>query len=299
MKLLKEVYEINLSDADEFQENIELLELDQQRWYQDAFSSYKHTNNGYTEKYFQNARYIIYAKAGNTQKFCRCGMTNQHGTSTCDYRKFCSRCATLVGEEHLRRLQPAYTFGNWASLTISLSDAIPLDLGLICELFDVYDIILKSLQKIGAIRGYFSVREVSVPQFLPLRVLPHLHILLDADAYDQEMPDEIEAVLDSFLEKRGSEVRSDVKLKLIDDRTYYQNTIKYFFKPMDIHTKYKLAIDTQVSVNPNRIVALNSESKDLAVGMMSLHTHAKGVKQSGSLHPLSETYIVPSPYRAR
>src|SRR5436190_1982165 len=125
--------EVNLSDGQEFIEHSELLDYDQQRWMREAFSPYKLDNEAYSELYFENARFLIYARGGNTQKYCRCGMSNMFSRlGPCGYRKFCSRCATWEGMQRVERFRSLYPHGNWYSLTLSLTDAVQFNQNNIC-----------------------------------------------------------------------------------------------------------------------------------------------------------------------
>ena len=124
---IKSICEVNLSNAEEFESYLDLLDEAQLQNYNYAFYPYKKDYLNYDENYFSNARFIIYSKASFGRKFCCCGMRNKKNPSgKCGCRHYCPKCSWYFFQKIWHPFEHSFYKGTFQHITLSYTGFVAL-----------------------------------------------------------------------------------------------------------------------------------------------------------------------------
>jgi len=256
----------------------------------------KYTQVGYRNQYLDNLGFIILAEPTFLIRYCRCG---EQG-AVCDKRTWCPRCAYAVVTSLWKEYLLSYNAGTFYFLTVSLVGDVPFTDENAFDLPGLWKILTTSLQVLqcklkGCVRGMLISDEISVRQFLPIRINPHVHAILDADD-PLHFYEALKPVIDAFLTKHapGYTLQASVNMRVITSQNSLKSALQYLVKPIQIKIPYRTAWDGKVVNGLGRAWALNSEVKDF-VRYTNYVSHTprliQHIKRYGSLSANSSNYI--------
>lgn len=259
-----------------------------------AFSDYK-SKNQYHSSYFHNARFMVALKPSKCYKFCCCGVSG----CRCKLPLFCSRCAYALALRKWKSYLKNFDKGNFYFLTISFKEDIPFN-----ENNENFSIIWKRIHRIiseikkkKGIRGALISDEVIVSRFLPLRILPHCHAIIDADDFDQESAAGLSEITQEFI---GLPV--SLKWRRIPTINDFKSAIGYLYKPMDFHSKYDSAYEDFIDTGIREPYELNNEVYNVLDGIPYI-LHEQGFSRGTTLgsfhHRFKNSLCIPKIVRER
>ena len=185
--------------------------------------------------------------------------------------------------------------GDWQFLTVSFKGSVTMAEGL-CDCLRIWEVLaneFKWLFKEHGIRGAVYVEELSVLQFLPCRVLPHVHILADADGLPEELIAQWQNRIDEALYGVDPDLtlESNINVITVVDEEQFERTLGYLIKPIELGTRYRSAWWSHVDGKPEAAVALNSETRDLILGISEITKMRKAVRYLGVMHGTNAEYV--------
>jgi hypothetical protein len=267
--------------------NLGLLTSEQRLWYQNAHSLSKpQLNLWYPEQYRVHANLIIHAEPKFAQRYCLCGANG----STCNHREFCYRCADLEWRKKFAAFEHSYHKSTWTFVTASFTGG-GLDLmspGAENNAVAHWKAIKEEFSqwlKDYAVSGAIISEEVAVLSFLPCKVLPHAHALVNGTEITETMRADLEVRISKAVQTEiGScAMAASVYLTKVEDENAYREKFKYLYKPIGrIEECYEKAW-RQVEEDLQGTVQLNSMVKDF-VRWTGTGTMAKGIRCYGNMY---------------
>lgn len=290
----KQLCELDLLALKEVAGVEETMSETQAAWMNTAFSPYKEGQRVYPPSYFENAGLIINSQAPFAQRYCACGVPVFGNPGRCQLRKYCPRCAYTEGHRLLKRYQDAFNHGNWHFVTLSFKGNLGLaDLASCSCVWDALVHGMNQFLKDQALGGMIVVEELAVREFLPCLLLPHVHVIVQGEAVNAQLLAELGRQIDERLSTLLPDcpLKCDFHVKPIEDQEQFERTLGYVMKPMDLATAYRSAWIAKAEGNSRKAVALNSETRDLILGVSNLFQMRKQIKHFGNLHAQSPEYI--------
>lgn len=261
--------EVNLADEDAFEDNLDLLENHQRNQYEDAFSNYKKMGNNiyrFQERYYDNARFIVYAELPFSYKFARCGMSVHGRPGNCKKRMFCTCCSYKAGTDVYARFQDCFHGRTAYFVTFGYKEGLAWEDRNDCNAYwDAADYALSNV--LTKADGAIVSHEMHLKGMHPVVLNPHSHAVLSLSGFagafelQQQLQDKVEEHLRNEAGRMESVRTPDVKVKLIEDEEHFERSIRYLFKPIELKAEYENAICIH-GPSPEVIRQLNSEMKD-------------------------------------
>ena len=227
-----------------------------------------------------------------------CSVPNSVNRSgQCRLHKYCPYCCYLEKQHVLARYVPCYDSGIWFFLTGSFSGDLTIngtsDYYDLLNYWDAYKSALQQLVREKLVRGVFWTEELAVNSIGPTHLLPHIHATIEADAFDQETVDKLEALVVSNLKSTlGPDyLIPDIHVKNINSQRKFLSHLQYQVKPLQIVKPYDLAWSRSMHNNKAGAVRLNSETTDLVLGYSTITTHRHKINYAGNLNPKTKFFI--------
>jgi hypothetical protein len=290
----KQLCELNLLALNQVPDIEDAMDNGQVVQFGNAFSPYKEGERVYPSQYFENAGLIINAQPTFALRFCNCGVPVNGNAGRCHLRKYCPRCAGAEGVRLMKVYGDAFYHGPWHHLTLSFKGNISLEGLSECSFaWDVLKSVTDRLVKGRVIEGAIHVEELAIRSFLPCKVLPHAHVVVQGEALGQDTLAELARQVDQEIQAVSAELllACDFKIKPLKDEGQFYNTLGYVLKPMDLSTPYRSAWIAKCQEDSRKAVELNSESRDVIQGVSTLFKMRKGIKYLGNLYSNSEDFI--------
>jgi hypothetical protein len=297
--------EVNLSNEKEFDQCLELLDEAQLHNYHYAFSPYKKENLKYTEEFFSNARFIVYSNAAFARTYCCCGMSNKANPSgKCCIRQYCPKCAWSYFRKVSQPFEHSFLKGTFQHITLSYNGYVAP--GHECQNLDDIKIYwnaahyaLNKAAKGKYIRGGLASCEIHVHGYLPLLLNAHVHAIIDADPLTEAVQLQMSTWMSEYITKEiGTDTDEEastpcpnVKVVPIEDEKAFMNAIKYIVKPLNLAPAYRSTWIDKVVETPSLARMLNSQLKDLIVGMSWIKRDERLFRRFGNMHSASKYYI--------
>lgn len=222
------------------------------------------------------------------------GRVFPHGT--CKKRIICGRCSFQRKLNLWDRYLNAYTPGNYAFLTLSIKEPLPLGYTADYSPCDVWDAQLSALKEAadrGLITGYISSEEVGICSLYPdIRVRPHVHAVIRVS--HGVTVEDFRELLTSHLSHDlmlGDDPFSDDIVDLVDhgsphliqlkSREDFKNALGYLIKPIQVLDTYRRAL-SEAGAHRTTMVNLNTL-------MLFEHIWNAIYEQSGGSRPRIQT----------
>jgi hypothetical protein len=191
---------------------------------------------------------------------------------------------------------PNYHQGNWHFLTGSFTGELLFS----CSdgfdwlhYWDAYKYGLSALLNEGLINGVYWVEELAVNSFLPTRVLPHIHAIIDAlELTDNTLAILKDRVCEHLAKTLGPDfLQPNIKTTAIQDEKGLFDRIGYMLKPLKLVRAYERAWAAASIHNRRKVWELNSELTDLIKGHSEITRMRPKMKSKGTLNPKSKGFI--------
>jgi hypothetical protein len=275
--------------------NRKLLDDYQWNYFKHALFS-KYTNAGYRNDYVDNLGFIIHAEPTFMSRYCRCG---EHG-KTCGKRFWCSRCAYAEATKLWKEYLIHFEENRFHFLTVSMLGDIPFSDRNAFDLTRLWKVISGHLQfsmkhTSNSVKGMLLSEEVSVRQFLPTRINPHVHSIIDSE--DPDLFRQIAtASIDNYLAEHvlGCHLHVSIKIKVIETQNAFKSALRYLTKPINLQQAYRMAWASKILNGYQPAWKLNSEVTDFIMGT-SYVSHAPKqlhhIKRFGSMNAKHKDYL--------
>jgi hypothetical protein len=292
----KNFCELNLLDREEVEEGRDLADHAQANWIRSAFSQYKSEQLGFNDEYFETAGLIINASATFAEKYSRCGMPKMGNPCWCNLRKYCPRCAGVRGRALIARFRDCFHGRNWYSITLSFTGDLSVAeaAGIAEQLWVAAHDVFTAKMKDWRVDGGIYSEEVSIRQYLPALITPHAHALINGDEVPDGAEKELERALNRVLKRKAFRrlgLKADVLVKSIGSEKHFENMLPYLQKECDLVSQYAAALETKVDGSPGRLVALNSDVKDVVLGLSTIAINRKQLRYFGNMLGSSKNRI--------
>lgn len=256
----------------------------------------------YPERFFDpdyvaNSALLLASSYPGARRYAFCGVPNRLNLrGACKDHKFCPHCNYVVREQAVRTYVPAFTDATWHFLTLSFAGSLPFDshhAGASADCWDACGDALGGLVADGTINGVHWTEEIAVLSFLPLRVMPHVHALVDAGNLGDDDLGRLHQRLSGWRNARGEPVAlvPDLDLRPIHTDRSLLDRLRYLYKPISLAPRYRLAWDTAAADGRARAWELNSQARELAAGVFDLRKRRDRMHSKGTLNPKAKQFI--------
>jgi hypothetical protein len=145
---------------------------------------------------------------------------------------------------------------------------------------------IKELREDELIRGAIVRQELALTRFLPLKIRPHTHALVEThDRLDEEdIANRMHAYCDKEMGAINPRWSPRVKVEAIETEEAFKKIINYLYKPIRITYAYHQAWMRYVESNPIRAEKLNVEVNDFFAAYAVLTWGTRQVTYLGSFH---------------
>ena len=257
----------------------------------------KHPQRYDRDQYRQTASFLILCNSPSAQRLAFCGIPSAINPSgRCRLHQYCPYCCWRERTAAQLTYVPSFYNGNWHFLTGSFEG----DLGFTCSdgydwlhYWDAYKHGLSALVEEGLIDGAYWTEELAVNSFLPTRVLPHIHAIIDAAEFTDSTLEILKERIAEYLPKQvGPDfLPPDVKVSAVQDEKTLFDTIGYMLKPMKLVRAYERAWPAASFNNRARAWELNSELTDLIKGHSQILRRRPKMRAKGTLNPRAKIFI--------
>ncbi len=180
------------------------------------------------DKYRELAQLAVLSHWDDCDRFLEC-----NGDRRCEMWRLCCYCAYRKKVKMEARWRDLYTSGRWAHIVISPTNCTEVGMAQEAMSNDVrpqfkYLIALvKKLLRHDLIKGAIARLELEI-HFLPLRVRPHLHLLV---------PEADKKMMEKVLAKAAPSI--DCEIVEIADEKYFKNCLYYIQKQAALVAEYQ------------------------------------------------------------
>lgn len=247
--------------------------------------------------YLPQSSLLILSEYPSAERYAFCCVPNQFNPlGQCKHHKFCPYCNYLVRQSAVERYLPGFYRGNWHWVTISSSGELPFESKNAFDCLDYWNAGKRGLQllvKSGLIRGAYWVEEMKVLSFLPTRVMPHIHALIDADAFGPDTIAVLEANIRTFRtgEDEPLALEPNVDVRPVPSEKSMFNRLSYMFKVVDLVSPYTRAWTDAASNNRKFVWRLNSEARECISGIFEITKFRDRMSSRGTLHPNHPRFV--------
>lgn len=249
------------------------------------------------DSYLPNSTLLVASHYPGSQRYAFCGVgTAVNPNGTCRDHKFCPYCNYLVREQAVRTYVPAFGEGHWHFLTLSFAGALPFDSTNMPASLDCWDAsraALQALQDNRAVNGLHWTEELAVLSFLPLRVMPHVHALVDAHEFGDEQIEQLRQHLTHWRNAQGEPVAlvPDLDVRPISTPRSLLDRTRYLYKPINLSRPYDTAWANHIGDDRSRAWELNSQARELAGGIFEARKCRTRMHSKGTLNPRAKEFI--------
>jgi hypothetical protein len=257
----------------------------------------KHPQRYDRDNYLQTAAFLILSNWPSAQRLAYCGIPSAVNPSgRCRLHQFCPYCCWRERNQAQLAYVPSFHDGNWHFLTGSFDGDLAFtgsDGFDWLHYWDAYKYGLSALVKEGVIDGVYWTEELAVNSFVPTRVLPHAHCVIDAfELTDTAIEILKDKVTEHLAKNLGPDfLLPDVKYSAIQDQKGLLDRIGYMVKPMKLLKAYERAWVGASFHNRARVWELNSQLTDLIKGHSEITRRRPKMQAKGTLNPKAKGFI--------
>jgi hypothetical protein len=250
-----------------------------------------------TPRYLSNSTILIASSYPGSQRYAYCGVPNEFNLKgTCRDHKFCPYCNYLVREQAVRTFVPAFSNGSWHFLTISFSGQLPFDSANAPSSVDCWDACknaLQHLEQTGIVAGVHWTEEIAIVSFLPLRVIPHIYVVVDASTFSA---DELELLRQQMTgwhnaQGEGLPLGCNLDVRPVSSERSLFDRVRYLYKPIEIAPRYEAAWNLAAQDDRARAWELNSQAREFAAGVFDIRKDRQRMNSKGTLNPRAREFI--------
>lgn len=234
----------------------------------------------------------------SAERYALCGISNTSNRSgACRLHKFCPSCCWYERAHAQLRYVPAFDKGTWHWITGSFTGDLHMrtecpinDVNDWRAYWDAYKTAFVQMVNTKTFRGVFWTEELAVNSFLPTRVLPHVHAVVEADDIDAQKL--AQAVCDHLEKALGdNHLQPDIQHAPILSERSLKDRIGYMLKPINVLKAYRNAWEEALLDDRQLAPSLNSQATDLILGYSNVTTRRPKMIAKGSLDSKSKNFI--------
>ena len=251
----------------------------------------------FDQRYYSNAYPIIAANPKFAQRYVCCGRPAPGQILIrCDKYMWCSHCAKQKAQKSLSTYQSSFHKGIFHFLTVSFKGGIPFDPTSYNEVllyWDAIDAALNQMQKQDCWSGIYWVNELSILQFLPLRVLPHAHAIVHADTITDEHIKYLNELLAAHTDDDDFQITltPSIQHRQIRSEADFQGSISYLTKAIDLSFPYTSAWIQARENDQTLIPTLNRQMREILEGLPVVAANKDRTHRTGSLSARCKSFI--------
>lgn len=284
--------DLNWTDWDEVEKNRRLLDQGTQGVLRIAKNKKEIYPNGFElGNYFDNLMPIICSGYLKGPKIVYCGNTNLKGKTPCDQWSLCSKCAYVNGMKASEMYHGTFGKAIFFHITLGFDGGVTFDITNsldVREYWHANEAAMRHLLKGGLIKGAFMSHELKILSLVPLRVNPHSHVIVTADAF----PDELKNALADMIEScNGVSLRTSIEVKLIDSRQYHDKCIRYLTKAIELKEPYESAWQKLCVPDRSRAKEINLGMRNFLDAQAAAFDRFDRVRRMGNLMGQDGTFI--------
>ncbi|RBP45194.1 hypothetical protein DES53_103192 [Roseimicrobium gellanilyticum] len=288
----KRMDQLNWFSWDELEANGTLLSDKQNRFLRVANTKRTQYQDGFDKgNYFENIYPLIVSNYTKSEKIVYCGNILNGKKVPCHQWAFCSKCAYVTGMESSLMYAPAFSETNFFHLTCSFNGHHSLgstNYPVMQDYWEANEAAVRHLLKSGWIDGACVVHELALHSFVPVRVVPHSHVVITADRISPELKP---ALVDFLTNQPGIEMPPSIDVRLIDHQRGLDRVLKYQTEAIDIKQAYDTAWHNQVDTDRKGAIELNQQLKEFLESYGASIYGFPRVIRMGNLRPGTKSYI--------
>ena len=214
----------------------------------------------------------------------------------CDDHKFCPYCNYVVRERAVRTFVPAFDNGAWHFLTISFTGQLAFDSANAPSSLDCWDACkdaLQHLEQTGIVAGVHWTEEIAIVSFLPLRVIPHIHAVVDASTFGADALELLQQRMTAWRNAQGEglPLGCNLHVRPVNSERSLFDRVRYMYKPIEIAPRYEAAWDVAAQNDRVRAWELNSQAREFAAGIFDIRKDRQRMNSKGTLNPRAKKFI--------
>lgn len=249
------------------------------------------------DNYLPNSTLLLASHYPGSQRYAYCGVTtDRNPRGTCRDHKFCPYCNYLIREQAVRTYVPAFDDGTWHFLTLSFAGNLPFDSANLQATIDCWDACKDALQALHAnkvVAGLHWTEELAVLSFLPLRVMPHVHAIVDSHYFGEAQVERVRLLLSNWRNEYGEplDLVPDLDVRPISTPRSLLDRTRYLYKPINLSRPYDAAWEKFIDGQRTRAWELNSQARELAAGVFEARKDRNRMHSKGTLNPRAKEFI--------
>jgi hypothetical protein len=249
------------------------------------------------DSYHETASMLILSNWPSAERLAYCGIPSSvNRGGLCRLHQFCPYCCWKVRTRAQFTYVPSFYRTSWHFLTGSFcgdlrftgSDGYDW-----LDYWDAYKAALSDLVKAGLINGAYWTEELAINSLLPTRVLPHIHAIIDADAFTAATKELLKTKTTQYLQSNlGPDVlEPDVRVDAIHEQKGLLDRIGYMNKTVRLRPAYYRDWLAASVHNHTCAQGLNSSLTDLVEGHSQFTRRRKKMNAQGTLNPKDKKFI--------
>lgn len=247
--------------------------------------------------YLPNSTLLLASQYPGRQRYAFCSVpTWQNAKGQCKDHKLCPYCNYLIREQAVRTYVPAFDDGTWHFLTLSFVGNLPFGSANLQATLDCWDAnksALKALHTDRHIAGVHWTEELAVLSFLPLRVMPHVHAIVDSHYFGEAPVERLRLHLSNWRNEYGEplDLVPDIDVRPISTPRSLLDRTRYLYKPINLARPYDTAWVNLIDGERTRAWELNSQARELAAGVFEARKDRNRMHSKGTLNPRAKEFI--------
>jgi len=249
------------------------------------------------DAYLPNSTLLLASHYPGSGRYGYCCVPNpQNPRGLCKDHKFCPYCNYLIREQAVKTYVPAFDNGTWHFLTLSFVGNLPFDSANLQATLDCWDACkdaLQALHRDKVVAGLHWTEELAVLSFLPLRVMPHVHALVDCHDFDDEQIERLRLHLSNWQNEYGEplDLVPDIDVRPISTHRSLLDRTRYLYKTINLSRPYDTAWVNFIDEERTRAWELNSQARELAAGVFEARKDRNRMHSKGTLNPRAKEFI--------
>lgn len=290
--------QLNLADWQEVMAHRELIGGVQNEYLRNVAQKPEYFPKRFSDpNYLPQSPILLLSEAwSSARRYARCCMKKGKNPVPCRLHKYCPYCCWWVRNNAWLTFVPVFDEGNWFFVTGSFTGELTKDWD--CDVYSWLD--YWNAYKIGFqnwisnqhVNGVYWTEELAVRLFLPTRVLPHVHAIVEAGCLEEADLRALEASVNQHLDTvLGDHLPANIEVKPIQSARHLMDCIRYMYKPLNILKAYERTWPVASFHNRYLAQTLNSQAADLVLGYSLVTTDRCKMNGKGNLNAKARNFI--------
>lgn len=285
------VSRLNLCDRNEVKEAIEYFPLKTRSLLKNAIEKEQFADNKIDKAYMTALYPMIASGAQKAENVLLCGSKRYDHKIPCDKWSICHRCASVRGLKASITFAHTYTEGKFYHVTLGYDGHIPMNETNATDPQDYWlanEAAVRMLLEEDRITGAYMAHELAIGEMLPLKVNPHSHVIITADAFSDEL---VATMVEKIRLNDEVKLKPVIKVIPIDSESYHSKCIRYLTKPISFVEKYQAAWDKYCSEDREKAPQLNRQLRNFFDHQFAAFNCFSRVKYFGILRSQHPKFI--------